>query len=93
MWDLRKNYAVHRHDPVPLQTYLYPGSSMRTRLGEFCTIMNIILIWSYMQITLNKLNIILLVLQVIPDLSWTPQDPTSCVTALTITSICSMSVE
>eukprot|EP00064_Thunnus_orientalis_P015491 superscaffoldBa00002877_g15544 len=33
MWDLRKNYAVHRHDPVPLQTYPYPGSSMRMRLG------------------------------------------------------------
>ncbi|KAM7395221.1 hypothetical protein PAMA_006806 [Pampus argenteus] len=32
-WDLRKNYSVHRHDPVPLQTYPYPGSSMRMRLG------------------------------------------------------------
>ncbi|XP_076612857.1 denticleless protein homolog [Chaetodon auriga] len=32
-WDLRKNYTAHRHDPVPLQTYPYPGSCMRTRLG------------------------------------------------------------
>ncbi|XP_018550475.1 denticleless protein homolog [Lates calcarifer] len=33
MWDLRKNYTVHRQDPVPLQTYPYPGSCMRMRLG------------------------------------------------------------
>uniref|UniRef100_A0A3Q0S6P1 Denticleless E3 ubiquitin protein ligase homolog (Drosophila) n=1 Tax=Amphilophus citrinellus TaxID=61819 RepID=A0A3Q0S6P1_AMPCI len=33
MWDLRKNYTTHRHDPVPLQAYPYPGSCMRTRLG------------------------------------------------------------
>uniref|UniRef100_A0A3Q3VVU2 Uncharacterized protein n=1 Tax=Mola mola TaxID=94237 RepID=A0A3Q3VVU2_MOLML len=33
MWDLRKNYTAHRHDPVPLQTYPYPGSCMRMRLG------------------------------------------------------------
>ncbi|KAJ0026518.1 hypothetical protein NQD34_017518 [Periophthalmus magnuspinnatus] len=33
MWDLRKNYAAHRQDPVPLQTFPYPGSSMRMRLG------------------------------------------------------------
>ncbi|XP_073349210.1 denticleless protein homolog [Pagrus major] len=33
MWDLRKNYTAHRQDPVPLQTYLYPGSCMRMRLG------------------------------------------------------------
>nr|XP_061842707.1 denticleless protein homolog [Nerophis lumbriciformis] len=33
MWDLRKNYTVHHHDPVPLQTFPYPGSSMRVRLG------------------------------------------------------------
>ncbi|XP_053192685.1 denticleless protein homolog [Scomber japonicus] len=32
MWDLRK-MNVHRYDPVPLQTYAYPGSSMRMRLG------------------------------------------------------------
>ncbi|KAM3861045.1 denticleless protein homolog [Diretmus argenteus] len=32
MWDLRKNYTVHHHDPVPLQTYPYPGSSTR-KLG------------------------------------------------------------
>ncbi|XP_047429862.1 denticleless protein homolog [Mugil cephalus] len=33
MWDLRKNYTASRPDPVPLQTYPYPGSCMRTRLG------------------------------------------------------------
>ncbi|XP_040920511.1 denticleless protein homolog [Toxotes jaculatrix] len=33
MWDLRKNYTAHRQDPVPLQTYPYPGSCMRMRLG------------------------------------------------------------
>ncbi|XP_029108873.1 denticleless protein homolog [Scleropages formosus] len=32
MWDLRKNYTAHLHDPVPLQMYLYPGSSTR-KLG------------------------------------------------------------
>ncbi|XP_077567362.1 denticleless protein homolog [Stigmatopora nigra] len=33
IWDLRKNYTAHHHDPIPLQTYPYPGSSMRMRLG------------------------------------------------------------
>ncbi|XP_070704959.1 denticleless protein homolog [Pempheris klunzingeri] len=33
MWDLRKNYTAHHHDPAPLQTYRYPGSCMRMRLG------------------------------------------------------------
>ncbi|XP_022626139.1 denticleless protein homolog [Seriola dumerili] len=33
MWDLRKNYTAHLQDPVPLQMYPYPGSSMRMRLG------------------------------------------------------------
>lgn len=33
MWDLRKNYTAHRQDPVPMQTYPYPGSCMRMRLG------------------------------------------------------------
>uniref|UniRef100_UPI0037E7FA46 denticleless protein homolog n=1 Tax=Semicossyphus pulcher TaxID=241346 RepID=UPI0037E7FA46 len=33
MWDLRKNYTAHRQDPTPLQTYPYPGSCMRMRLG------------------------------------------------------------
>ncbi|XP_029281209.1 denticleless protein homolog [Cottoperca gobio] len=33
MWDLRKNYTANRHEPVPLQTYPYPGSCMRMRLG------------------------------------------------------------
>ncbi|XP_076024090.1 denticleless protein homolog [Genypterus blacodes] len=32
MWDLRKNYTVHHHDPVPLQAYPYPGSCTR-KLG------------------------------------------------------------
>lgn len=33
MWDLRKNYSAHRQEPIALQTFPYPGSSMRTRLG------------------------------------------------------------
>nr|XP_020459702.1 denticleless protein homolog [Monopterus albus] len=33
MWDLRKNYTAHRQDPSPLQTYPYPGSCTRMRLG------------------------------------------------------------
>ncbi|XP_041831182.1 denticleless protein homolog isoform X2 [Melanotaenia boesemani] len=33
MWDLRKNYTANRHEPVPLQTYPYAGSSTRMRLG------------------------------------------------------------
>ncbi|XP_057679234.1 denticleless protein homolog [Corythoichthys intestinalis] len=33
MWDLRKNYTAHHHDPIAMQTYPYPGSSMRMRLG------------------------------------------------------------
>uniref|UniRef100_A0A8C6WRJ1 Denticleless E3 ubiquitin protein ligase homolog (Drosophila) n=1 Tax=Neogobius melanostomus TaxID=47308 RepID=A0A8C6WRJ1_9GOBI len=33
MWDLRKSYSTHRQDPVALQTFPYPGSSLRTRLG------------------------------------------------------------
>ncbi|AWP20189.1 putative denticleless protein -like [Scophthalmus maximus] len=33
LWDLRKNYTAHRQDPVPLQSFLYPGSCMRMRLG------------------------------------------------------------
>lgn len=33
MWDLRKNYSAHRQEPIPLQTFPYPGSSLRTRLG------------------------------------------------------------
>ncbi|CAL8317873.1 unnamed protein product [Merluccius merluccius] len=32
MWDLRKSYTAHHHDPVALQTYPYPGSSTR-KLG------------------------------------------------------------
>lgn len=34
LWDLRKNYTSHRQDPIPMQTYPYPGSCMRMRLGE-----------------------------------------------------------
>lgn len=41
----------------------------------------------------NTLIVILHFLQVIPDLLWIPQDPTYSVTALMITSTCSMSVE
>ncbi|XP_035534815.1 denticleless protein homolog [Morone saxatilis] len=33
MWDLRKYYTPQRNDPIPLQTYPYPGSCMRMRLG------------------------------------------------------------
>lgn len=33
MWDLRKNYSAHRQEPIPLQTFPYPGSSLRMRLG------------------------------------------------------------
>lgn len=33
MWDLRKNYTALHQDPVPLQTFPYPGSSLRMRLG------------------------------------------------------------
>ncbi|XP_022067421.1 denticleless protein homolog isoform X2 [Acanthochromis polyacanthus] len=33
MWDLRKTYTAHHQDPAPLQTYPYPGSCMRMRLG------------------------------------------------------------
>ncbi|XP_063079803.1 denticleless protein homolog [Engraulis encrasicolus] len=32
MWDLRKSYTAYHHEPVPLQVYLYPGSSTR-KLG------------------------------------------------------------
>ncbi|KAL2082529.1 hypothetical protein ACEWY4_022347 [Coilia grayii] len=32
MWDLRKSYTAYHQEPVPLQVYLYPGSSTR-KLG------------------------------------------------------------
>ncbi|KAG9283144.1 hypothetical protein AMEX_G1882 [Astyanax mexicanus] len=32
MWDLRKNYTAYHQNPIPLQTYKYPGSSTR-KLG------------------------------------------------------------
>ncbi|KAG9344645.1 hypothetical protein JZ751_010330 [Albula glossodonta] len=32
MWDLRKNYTVHHHEPVPMQMFPYPGSCTR-KLG------------------------------------------------------------
>ncbi|XP_043551811.1 denticleless protein homolog [Chiloscyllium plagiosum] len=32
MWDLRKNYTIHHQDPVPVQSFPYPGSSAR-KLG------------------------------------------------------------
>ena len=34
MWDLRKNYTAHLHDPTPLLAYPYPGASTR-KLGMF----------------------------------------------------------
>lgn len=88
MWDLRKNYTAHRQDPIPLQMYPYPGSCMRMRLGWFWT-MHIFLQYSNYQ---NPLTVFFHVLQGIPDLSWTPRDPTSSVTALMTISTCSMSV-
>ncbi|NXI45265.1 DTL protein, partial [Galbula dea] len=32
VWDLRRNYAVYRQDPVPLKSFCYPGTSTR-KLG------------------------------------------------------------
>ncbi|XP_078085953.1 denticleless protein homolog [Mustelus asterias] len=32
VWDLRKNYTHHHQDPVPVQSFLYPGTSAR-KLG------------------------------------------------------------
>ncbi|NXG54574.1 DTL protein, partial [Hemiprocne comata] len=32
VWDLRKNYAAHRQDPVPFKSFCYPGTSTR-KLG------------------------------------------------------------
>ncbi|XP_060686891.1 denticleless protein homolog isoform X3 [Hemiscyllium ocellatum] len=32
MWDLRKSYTIHHQDPVPVQSFPYPGSSAR-KLG------------------------------------------------------------
>uniref|UniRef100_A0A8V5G567 Uncharacterized protein n=1 Tax=Melopsittacus undulatus TaxID=13146 RepID=A0A8V5G567_MELUD len=32
VWDLRKNYAAHRQDPVPCKSFCYPGTSTR-KLG------------------------------------------------------------
>ncbi|XP_041069701.1 denticleless protein homolog isoform X1 [Carcharodon carcharias] len=32
MWDLRKNYTIHHQDPVPVQSFPYPGTSAR-KLG------------------------------------------------------------
>ncbi|XP_067845047.1 denticleless protein homolog [Heptranchias perlo] len=32
MWDLRKNYTIHHQDPVPVQSFPYPGTSTR-KLG------------------------------------------------------------
>lgn len=93
MWDLRKNYTAHRHDPVPLQTYPYPGSCMRMRLGRYCTTLGVKLNWN-MQINQNKPSDALhVVLQVILDSFWTLRDPTSYVTAPTTISTCSMSAE
>uniref|UniRef100_UPI00398E9426 denticleless protein homolog isoform X2 n=1 Tax=Pristiophorus japonicus TaxID=55135 RepID=UPI00398E9426 len=32
VWDLRKNYTIHHQDPVPVQSFPYPGTSAR-KLG------------------------------------------------------------
>ncbi|XP_067901929.1 denticleless protein homolog [Heterodontus francisci] len=31
VWDLRKNYTIHHQDPVPVQSFPYPGTSARKR--------------------------------------------------------------
>lgn len=93
MWDLRKNYTAHRQDPVPLQTYPYPGSCMRMRLGSLSTIPDNTLFYWNMQTAGKRWQLFWHVLQVIPDLFWTPRDPTSSVTALMIASTCSTSAE
>lgn len=36
VWDLRRNYAAFRQDPLPVRSFCYPGTSTR-RLGEHCT--------------------------------------------------------
>lgn len=33
VWDLRKNYAAYRQDPVPFKSFFYPGTSTR-KLGK-----------------------------------------------------------
>jgi len=33
VWDLRKNYAAYRQDPVPFKCFCYPGTSTR-KLGK-----------------------------------------------------------
>lgn len=33
VWDLRKNYAAYRQDPVPFKSFCYPGTSTR-KLGK-----------------------------------------------------------
>lgn len=33
VWDLRKNYATYRQDPVPFKSFCYPGTSTR-KLGK-----------------------------------------------------------
>lgn len=94
MWDLRKNYTAHHHNPIPLQAYPYPGSCMRMRLGAFYTRLDNVFLskickpteYVYMQYVVGN------VLQVTLDLFWTPRGPTSSVTALMIASTCSMSV-
>lgn len=93
MWDLRKNYTAHHHDPVPLQTYPYPGSCMRMRLGQCRTMLSVVFIPEICKRPAWADLLFLHVLQVIPVWFSTPADLTSCVTAPMITSTCSMSAE
>lgn len=39
VWDLRKNYSVLHQDPVPVQSFLYPGTSAR-KLGYSSVILD-----------------------------------------------------
>ncbi|XP_069786486.1 denticleless protein homolog [Narcine bancroftii] len=39
VWDLRKNYTIFHQDPVPVQSFLYPGTSAR-KLGYSSVILD-----------------------------------------------------
>lgn len=93
MWDLRKNYTAHHHNPIPLQAYPYPGSCMRMRLGAFYTRLDNAFLSKICKHTeyVYIQYVVWHVLQVTLGLFWTPRGPTSSVTALMIASTCSMS--
>lgn len=99
MWDLRKNFTAHRHDPVPLQTFPYPGSCMRMRLGMFHATMDRRA--SLRNAPTGRARVLAAqkkkslkvppVPQVTPASFWTPRGPTSFATAPTTASTCSTS--